>query len=137
MKYLTNKKYILALITLVVFIGLYYSISNPRKTITMRIASPLPNNLVHSPITVQGKAKGMWFFEGSFPIILLDANKKIITTSHATAKGDWMTEDFVPFQATFTFSVPPTDTGFVLLKKDNPSGDPKNDSFISIPVKFR
>ena len=137
MKYLKNKNYILTAVVIIVIAAIYIAISSSKKVITIQISSPLPNNLVHSPITVQGKARGSWFFEGSFPIILLDANKKIITTSIATSKGNWMTTEFIPFQATLTYNLPTTDTGFVLFKRDNPSGLPKNDIYISVPVRFK
>ncbi len=85
---------------------------------------------------VSGKARGAWFFEGSFPIELQDENGKAITTVVATAQSEWMTSDFVPFTATIDFAPQTTKTGFILLMKDNPSGDPVNDDSYKIPVAF-
>ena len=35
--------------------------------------SPLPGAVLRSPLTIRGRAKGNWFFEGDFPLLLLDA----------------------------------------------------------------
>jgi hypothetical protein len=55
----------------------------------------------------------------------------------AQAQGDWMTEDFVPFTATLTFPAQPAGSlGKIVLKRDNPSGEPQNDASIVVPVQF-
>ncbi len=100
------------------------------------VSQPLANAVVTSPLTVQGEARGPWYFEASFPVHLLDGHGTEIATAAAQAQGDWMTEDFVPFQVTLTFTPPATATGTLVLEKDNPSGDPLNDASVSIPVAF-
>src|SRR5476651_630333 len=45
----------------------------------------VPNEDLVSPLTVTGEARGSWYFEGSFPVLLLDANGKEL--SHTTAKA--------------------------------------------------
>lgn len=99
---------------------------------------PKPNDKITSPLTITGKARGYWYFEASFPVELYDANNVLVplTPGYIMATGDWMTTDFVPFSATLTFTPPATPTGTLVLKKDNPSGDPAKDDSISIPVKF-
>ncbi len=55
----------------------------------------------------------------------------------ATAQGDWMTTDFVPFKATINYTADPQiigDAGTLVLKKDNPSGLHENDDSLSVPV---
>lgn len=104
--------------------------------------SPLPGALVTSPLTVRGKARGTWFFEASFPVVLTDWDGRIITTGIAQAKADWMTTEFVPFEAVLTFVTPAggpgiPDTGSLILKKDNPSGLPEHDDAREITVRFR
>jgi hypothetical protein len=100
------------------------------------VVSPVPYGMVTSPFSVIGQAKGTWYFEASFPVRLEDANGKVIVSTHADAKGDWMTENFVPFSATLTFTKPATKTGKLILSKDNPSGLPEHDASIEIPVTF-
>lgn len=111
----------------------------------VRITSPRPNDTITSPLTVKGVARGNWFFEASFPLILTDWDGKIIAESFAQAKGDWMTTEFVPFEGTLVFESPvfeETDEnhfnrrGSLILKKDNPSGLPENDDALEIPIMF-
>lgn len=87
-------------------------------------------------ISVTGKARGTWFFEGSFPVELLDANGVVMQKAIAKADGEWMTEDFVPFSVSIDYAPGITRTGLVVLKKDNPSGDPAHDDAFKIPVTF-
>lgn len=104
---------------------------------TIRVSNPRPNQTINSPLTVTGEARGNWYFEASFPIELHDQNNQVIATGIAQAQGEWMTEDFVPFTAELTFSHQPSGTtGSLILKKDNPSGDPALDQQLLVPVKF-
>jgi hypothetical protein len=101
------------------------------------VSSPSANSIVKSPLTITGKARGNWFFEAQFPVVLLDANGKELSRGVAQATEDWMTTDFVDFKVTLTFSQPTTATGEFVLSKDNPSGLPENDASVRVPVKFR
>jgi hypothetical protein len=104
---------------------------------------PLPEGSVSSPLTVRGKARGTWFFEASFPVTLTDWDGRIIAQTPAQAKGDWMTTEFVEFEATLTFVTPAgpgadqPNRGFLILQKDNPSGLPEHDDSREIMVFFR
>ena len=109
------------------------------KTNMIRIDAPRPNQTVSSPLTITGTARGNWYFEASFPVVLTDWDGKIIAQGIARAKGDWMTTEFVPFEATLTFATDKnaySNKGTLILKKDNPSGLPKNDDALEIPVLF-
>lgn len=108
------------------------------KTNLIKVISPKPNVVIASPLVVKGEARGNWYFEASFPVRLYDANNVEVplTPSYIMATGEWMTTDFVPFEANLTFTAPATQTGTLVLEKDNPSGLPENDASISIPVKF-
>lgn len=101
------------------------------------VTAPLPKAQVSSPVTITGMARGNWYFEGSFPITLTDWDGKIIAEGYATAQGEWMTTEYVPFTATLAYTLPP-DTlyrrGFLILHKDNPSGEPQFDNAIEIEV---
>ena len=111
----------------------------------IRVFSPLENSIISSPLSVNGEARGQWYFEATFPVTLVDWDGKIIAETHATALGDWMTEEFVPFEATVEFespAFPGTDVshfsrrGTLILHKDNPSGLPEYDDAIEIPIRF-
>lgn len=102
------------------------------------VNTPKINDEISSPVTVRGEARGTWFSEGSFVVKLLDANQKELTHENATSTKEWMTEEFIPFQAVLTFDMSnvDTDTGTIILEKDNPSGLPENAGKLEIPVKF-
>jgi hypothetical protein len=98
---------------------------------------PNPGSVITSPLFVTGRARGNWFFEASFPLILVDWDGRIIAQSHATAEGEWMTSDYVPFRGTLTFQKPAYgERGTLILKKDNPSGLPEFDNALEVPVFF-
>jgi hypothetical protein len=102
----------------------------------IKVTNPMTNQVVGSPLTVEGEARGTWFFEATFPVNLLDAIGDVIASSPANAQGEWMTQDFVSFKAQLIFEKPATNTGVLVLKKDNPSGLPENDASIEIPILF-
>jgi hypothetical protein len=89
-----------------------------------------------TPIIIQGRARGTWYFEASFPIELRDSNGAVLGTAIAQAQSDWMTTEFVPFSATLTPNSPILSgtQATLVLKKDNPSGDPVRDDSIEIPI---
>lgn len=101
------------------------------------VDAPFKNATVSSPLVISGTARGTWYFEASAPIELRDANGKVIAQGHVDAQGDWMTEDFVPFKTTLTFATQPAGSkGTLVLKNDNPSGDPARQKELLIPVAF-
>lgn len=102
----------------------------------IRAANPRPNQKISSPLIIRGEARGTWFFEASFPVKLLDGDGNLIATAIAQAQGDWMTADFVPFQAVLEFRKELSGRGKILLIKDNPSGLPQNDDQLVVPVVF-
>ena len=97
---------------------------------------PTEGSVVSSPVRVTGQARGSWYFEASFPVKVYDANGKLLGSGPAQAQSDWMTEDFVSFVASITFTQPTTATGKIVLENDNPSGLPENSKSVEIPVKF-
>ena len=116
------------------------TVENPPVTDDLIIIdSPTPNQQVISPIIVTGKARGNWFFEASFPIVVTNWDGLIIGQGIATAQGEWMTAEFVPFSASITYTLPtdtPYNRGTLILKKDNPSGLPEHDDAREIPIIF-
>jgi len=112
------------------------------------LESPLPESTITSPLIITGQARGYWFFEATFPIILTDWDGLIIAEGYAEAildpndpESTWMTEEFVPFKATLEYTVAPetlniSTRGSLILRKDNPSGLPENDDALEITVFF-
>lgn len=97
-------------------------------TTTPTLLKPGKSEKIKSPLTIEGSAFGSWYFEGSFPIILTDANGKVLAQTNAKAIGDWMSTGSVPFSATLSWATSTATSGVLILKKDNPSGIPELDS---------
>jgi len=102
----------------------------------IRVFTPQANEKISSPLLITGEARGFWFFEATFPVKLLDDKGNIIAQHYAQAKGDWMTEDFVPFESELVFEAPTTQKGWLVLEKDNPSSLSENADELRIPIIF-
>jgi hypothetical protein len=109
----------------------------PAKSDLIQVENPSPGQAVLSPLFVIGKARGSWFFEGSFPVVLVNWDGRIIAEGQAKAQGEWMTGDFVPFRAELSFDKNQLySRGNLILKKDNPSGLSQNEDSLEIPITF-
>ncbi len=102
----------------------------------IKVTTPTAGNTVQSPLTIEGEARGWWYFEASFPVKIADANGTVLGTAVAQAQDEWMTENFVPFKVSLEFASPTTADGVLILEKDNPSGLPEHDDALKIPIKF-
>jgi hypothetical protein len=108
------------------------------KSDLIYVDSPLPGAAVTSPLNIHGYARGAWFFEGDFPVVLSDASGTIIAQGYATAKSPWMTEMFVPFESVIHFKSPGfSSNGTLILKKDNPTGKPEYDDALDVPILIK
>ncbi len=93
---------------------------------------------ISSPLEITGEARGQWFFEANFPIVLTNWDGLIIAEGYATAQDEWMTTDFVPFTATIDFERPEYgERGTLILQKANASGLPEHDDALEIQVIFK
>lgn len=122
--------------------------ASPFSSSTQKIAQPLtkeniisvesvtPNQIITSPLRISGKARGFWYFEGSFPLELIDASGKRIFMKPVLADGEWLTEDFVPFDSSFTFSNTQATSGTLIFHKDNPGAGVGQGDTLKIPVRF-
>jgi hypothetical protein len=101
-----------------------------------------PGAVVHSPLTITGKALGSWYFEAVFQVVLVDWDGKIIADGHAQAQSDWTSTGFVPFVAKLKYNTADisgnySDKGTLIFKKDNPSGMPERDESVEMPVVIK
>ena len=93
---------------------------------SMHLAQPVARATVTSPLIVRGEARGTWFFEATFPLMLVVEDGTVLAQGFATAQDEWMTENFVPFEGTLTFTQQAQEQQATLvLMKDNPSGLPE------------
>ncbi len=96
---------------------------------------PFPGAVVGKSFSLIGKARGPWYFEASFPAVVLDKDGTELWRGPVTAEGEWMTEEFVPFRADIVI----TNENYIgpatiVIHKDNPSGLPERDASISFPI---
>ncbi len=102
----------------------------------IRVNNPAPNALIESPLIMKGEAVGYWYHEGSFVVKAYGAKDQLLGQAVAKAKGQWMTEDFVPFEATLKFEVSSGQKGRLVFERANPSGLSKNDQQYVLPVQY-
>jgi hypothetical protein len=101
------------------------------------LESPQEGDIIDSPLTITGQARGQWYFEANFPVVLTNWDGLIIAEGYAVAQDDWMTEEFVPFVAELEFDKPDYgERGSLILQKANPSGLPEHDDALEITVFF-
>lgn len=100
------------------------------------IENPRPNEQIKNPLFIKGQARGNWFFEATFPVKLQDDQGNFVAEGFATAKGEWMTEEFVPFEAEITYDAANIKKGKLILEKSNPSGLEENADQLIVPVRF-
>lgn len=106
------------------------------KVDLVRVSSLSPGEYVSSPLTIEGEARGTWYFEASFPVRLHDGVGNELAVGIAQAQDEWMTTEFVPFKVTLDFIPPGTAGGTLVFQKDNPSGLPEHDDMMRVPVRF-
>ena len=147
-----HRKIVIAVIILIIVIGAVTAILiKPKSTNepvltsanpNIQVDVPTPDSVISSPLTITGKAKGTWYSEAVFPVVLVDSNGNVLAGGQARAQSDWTTTDFVPFTATLSFTAPVSTSsessrGELILQNDNPSGDPSRDQMVEIPVAFK
>lgn len=99
----------------------------------VEVENPYPTAVVGKDFTVTGTARG-WYFEASFPVEVRSPSGALLAAGPATAQGDWMTTDPVPFVAPLSVTSDYIGPATLILRRDNPSGLPENDASISFPI---
>lgn len=100
----------------------------------IKINSPIPGDKVANNFTISGSARGTWYFEASFPVVITSANGTILFQGPAQAQSDWMTSDFVPFKIDIKLPASYVGPATITLKKDNPSGLSEKDASVYFSV---
>lgn len=100
------------------------------------LIKPIADELIFSPLLLEGIMPGNWYFEANAIAELYDGNGQRIAAAPLQAQSEWMTTDPVAFKGMMEFNTPSAPTGVLVLKNDNPSGLPENDKSESYPVKF-
>lgn len=107
-----------------------YNNTTPDK---IKVELPFPGAVVGKEFKVIGEAKG-FYFEGSFPVQVLDKDGNILVSHYATAQGEWMTSELVPFVADIKIDGDYIGPATLVLHKDNVSDMRELDASISFPI---
>ncbi len=127
----------------VVFAGVQKEMPEELATTTgntdiIRLTSPRSGEAIESPLIITGEARGPWYFEATFPVVLTDWDGLIIAQHYAEAQDSWMTTEYVPFRAVLEFEKPAYgERGSLILRKSNASGLPEHDDALEISIKFK
>jgi hypothetical protein len=103
----------------------------------VQVFEPAEGSVVTSPLKVYGRAPGNWFFEANLPVSLLDEAGNELARVGAQAQSEWMVTTPVEFRATLNFTQPSTETGYLQVQNDNPSGLPQFEKSYRIKVRFK
>ncbi len=151
-----NKIFISGLVLFALICGIYFFIQNRANNIK-RIANEMeaerlktcvisgakenlteisikPCDALNMSVTITGKLKGNYFFEGSAPIRLEDEKGNVLLRTHLNATTEWMTTGDVSFNITIDSNKLPGGMANLIIERDDPSGESKNLMPIKIPI---
>lgn len=109
----------------------------PQANENISITNPLANAEILSSLSIEGNAKGTWFFEAVAFVKVVDEKGTELGSGNIQAMGDWMTENFVPFKGLISFEKTSSEKGFLIFEKSNPSGMKANSEEFKLPIKFK
>ena len=110
--------------------------NQPQAKGDLVVRAPLLNEVIASPVTIKGQARGNWFFEAVMPIKLVTEAGVELGSCQGRAESDWQTTDLVPFSCQLSFVNPSEGRGFLIISQDNPSGDPAKGESYKYPISF-
>lgn len=89
-----------------------------------------------SPATLEGVAPKNWYFEASFPAMLIGADGRVIAEAPAQAQSDWTApnNDPIRFRIALTFAVAQDTPATLVLQEDQPGEDNPPARETRIPV---
>lgn len=100
------------------------------------VSNPPKNSVIGDVLELKGQARGYWYFEGQFPVSVIDDTGYIVAQGTARAMSDWKTTDMVPFEMNIEItSVAQSETGIIKIIRDEQKGS--NAQYVEVPVKFK
>lgn len=116
---------------------------SPTPSLDLSVSAPRANQTVKFPLIVTGEVRGLGWngFEGQVGTVALynSYNEVIIAPTPLTAITDWMqlpTSFSVTIGDKDTIKQVKTETGYLLFRNENPSGDENRDYQYRLAVKF-
>ncbi|PKN02779.1 hypothetical protein CVU76_01985 [Candidatus Dojkabacteria bacterium HGW-Dojkabacteria-1] len=83
---------------------------------------------------IRGSVTGSWYFEGEFPVRVLNEEMEVVETLIAFAKEDWMTSERVPFELEVDFPLIADSYIVLRFEKSNPSGLIENSDYADLQI---
>ena len=96
-----------------------------------------PGATVHDTLELSGALSGGYFFEAQARGMILDSNKKVLTSFPLISTSFWMTEAPVGFAARINVSSLPKGAGYIRLANADPKGTAVAQRTIDIPVVIK
>lgn len=84
------------------------------------VASPHPGEQLKSPLVATGTAPNDWYFEASFPAMLVGPDGRVIAEGPAQAQSDWTVQGPVNFRAELSFHIDHETQATLVLQEDMP-----------------
>lgn len=106
------------------------------------ITTPAKDAIITNPVTISGRARGTWFFEGSFPVEIYDEKNKLLASGKARSIPEsenvkWATNGYFDFKGEIRFDRPSINSGYILFRKDDAAGSPGGEKKLyKLPVGF-
>ncbi|MBD3362258.1 hypothetical protein GF362_00890 [Candidatus Dojkabacteria bacterium] len=110
------------------------SLDTSEKGTPYKLITPFSNDSVSCPFEVKGEIPGYWFFEASFPVGINDQQGNELMRVSAHTDEEWMTDEFVDFEATIDCTFKTKQKVVMTLYKSNVSDKRELDDKIEIPL---
>jgi len=109
--------------------------NSAEKSDLIQLFEPAINaTIASSTLTFSGEAKGFWFVNPSFPVILRAVESgQTLASGRATSEGNWLDTDFVKFSGKLHFKVSTTTLAELVLKSENNTGL-NSDNELIVPI---
>ncbi len=102
----------------------------------VKVKDPKKNSVIGEAFDLKGEARGYWYFEGQFPVSVIDDTGYIVAQGTAKALGDWKTTSMVPFEVHIDVtSIARSEAGIIKIIRDEQKGS--NAQYVEVPVIFK
>lgn len=92
------------------------------------------NDTVTVGDTISGSVDSSWYFEGDFPVRVLNSKGEVFSTLNAMAQEEWTQEGEVPFEFVLSLDIDSDMEVILRFEKSNPSGLVQNEDSADIKL---
>ncbi len=102
------------------------------------VFQPQAQQKILPPLTITGQARGYWFYNNEFPVIVYDSTDTAIAYGVAKTTADTNTKEFLPFTAVieeYTF-LPAKKRGYILFQRSTGDIQQGRQNTARVPIQF-